>query len=315
MPAPRHSRPLLAALLALLALALLGFAVRWFAGRWQAVMADGARPEVAWQWLGVATLLLFAHATTALFIWRQVLAAVGSALTWREALDSFAPSLLARYVPGKVWASAVRLDLARRAGVRIGASAGAILWETFVALGSAGVVALAGLGLSGDPHAFGWPLVLVGGTVVAWIVAAVLSRHPRGAALLHRVGGTDPVRSPAALAPSVGTSFVGWLLFGAAHLAIARAVAPVGFEAYPLMVGAVALAWAGGYLAVVMPVGLGVRDGLLLLLLAPLLDPPRALLFVALSRLVQLAVDASITLGWLLRQVTRPTAGARPPSA
>lgn len=315
MTAPRVRHPLLTALPTLLALALLGWAAQWFMGRWEAVMAGGARPDVAWGWLVLAALLLVAHATSAMVIWRQVLRAVGSTLSWREAIDSFAPSLLARYVPGKVWANAVRLGLAQRAGVRFGASAGAILWETLVALGSAGVVAYVGLRAQGDDRALRWAAYLVAGIVVAWIATALVSRHPRGAALLHRVGGTDPVRSPGALAPSVGTSFVGWLLFGAAHLAIARAVAPVGLDALPLVAGAVALAWAGGFLAVVMPVGLGVRDGLLLLLLAPLLDPPRALLFVALSRLVQLAVDASITLGWLLRQATRRAAASRPPSA
>lgn len=315
MTAHRARHPFLAALPTLLAVALLGFAARWFIGRWEAVMAGGARPAISWSWLGVAALMLIVHAAASMVMWRQMLRAVGSPLSLRDAIDSFAPSLLARYVPGKVWANAVRLGLARRAGVRLGASAGAILWETLVALGSAGVVALVCLWGSSDRGAVRAAAGLAGGSAVVWVVAAALSRHARGSALLHRLGGDAPVRSPAVLAPAVGTVFVIWTLFAGAHLAIARAVAPVGFDALPLVAGAVALAWAGGYLAVVMPVGLGVRDGLLLLLLAPLLDPPRALLFVALSRLVQLAVDASITLGWLLRQATRRAAASSPPSA
>lgn len=308
---------LLAALPTLLALLLLAVAVRWFSARWDVVLAGGPRPDVTWPWLLVAFGLLVAHAGSAVVIWRLVLRAVGAPLTFREALDSFVPSLLVRYVPGKIWANTIRLALTRRAGVRYGATTGAILWETLVAVGSAGIVALAGLAASAQQNAVRAAAVLVLATLGAWIATGLLVRHPRGAALLHRLGGTDPVRSPVALAPSVATSLVGWALYGTAHLAIVRALAPVGLDAWPLIVGTVALAWAGGYLAIVMPMGLGVRDGILLVLLAPLLDPARALLFVALSRLVQLAVDGSVTVGWIILQSMRPAPsplGAPPPA-
>jgi glycosyltransferase 2 family protein len=315
MPAPRPARPVLAALPTLLAVALLAVAARWFALRWDAVMAGDARPPVAFAWLVPAALLLGLHAASSVILWRSVLRAVGVTLSGREAVDSFVPSLLARYVPGKIWASAVRLELARRAGARLGAGAGAILWETLIALGSAGLVALVGLREAGRPEAVRAAALLAAGAAMVWVATAMLSRHPRGAAVLHRIGGTEPVRAPAALAPAVGAVLMCWALFAFAHLAIVRAVAPVGLESLPLVAGAVTLAWAGGYLAVVMPMGLGVRDGLLLVLLAPLLDPPGALLFVALSRLVQLAVDGGITAGWLLQRSLRRPAGARPPSA
>jgi len=302
-PAPSNRR-LLAALPTLLAVALLAHAARWFAVRWRTVMGDGPAPPIAWGWLAVAVGLLLLHATSAMVIWRQVLAAIGHRLSWREAIDSFAPSLLARYVPGKVWANAVRVGLARRAGVRVGAGAGAVLWETLVALGSGGVVAFVGLRLAGAAHARP-ALGLIVGIIVAWIAAGLLARQARGAALLERFGGVRPVREPMSLSPAIGTSLLGWTLFALAHLAVVRAVAPVGLDALPLVAGAVALAWAGGYLAVVMPLGLGVRDGLLLVLLAPILTAPQALLFVALSRLVQLAVDAAITGGWVIGQVLR----------
>lgn len=314
MPQPRPSRSLIAALPALLTVALVGYAVWVFATQWDRIMTPGARPPIAWGWVLVSLLLLVAHAAISMVLWRQLLGAVGSQLTWRQAIDSFAPSLLARYVPGKVWANGVRLGLARRAGVRLGASAGAMIWETLIALGSAALTAcVASLALGGTAD-LTIPVVLLGAVIAIWGSTALVARHPRGAALLHRFGGTEPVRSPAALAPAVGTAMLGWLVYTAAHVALARSVAPVPIGAYPEIAAGVALAWAGGYLAIIMPVGLGVRDALLLTYLAPLLARPEALLFVALSRLVQLAVDASITLGWLLRQATHRTATAHPPS-
>lgn len=300
-----------------LTVVLLVIAGRWFSARWETAMAGAERPAITWSWLGVAFVALIAHATTACAIWCQLLRAVGAPLTWREAVDSFAPSLLARYVPGKIWAHSVRVALTRRAGVRMGLSTGALLWETLVGLGAAGMIAIAGLGARGDATAFRSAIGLAAGCVAAFAVVAVTARTDRGGALLARVGGTGPARDPSRLLPAFSTSLVGWLVYGVAHLALARALAPLGLTDLPLLLGALALAWAGGYLAVVMPAGLGVRDGILLLLLAPLLDPPRALLFVALSRLVQLAVDASITIGWLLRQSLRSarTPATAPPSA
>lgn len=315
-PRPPKVHPVRAALPSVLAVALLVLAVRWFGARWDAVVGGGPAPAVAWHWLGVAFLLLVMHAGSSLVLWRQLLRAVGSPLTWREATDAFTPFLLARYIPGKIWANTARLVLARRAGVRYGATTGALLWETLIVLGSAGLVALAGLASSAEGNTMRAAVLLVAGTAGAWGVVGVLARHPRGTAILGRLGGTAPVSSPATLAPALGTALVGWCFFGAAHLAVARSVAPVALLDGPLVAGAMALAWAGGYLAIVMPLGLGVRDGILLVLLASLLDPAQALLFVALSRLVQVAVDTVLTAVWFVarsgRRRDRP--GAAPAS-
>lgn len=321
MTPPTETTRLRAALPAVLAVILLAFAWRWFAVRWAGFAGVVERPPILWRWLAASVALLMLHAASALTIWRQLLIAVGARLTWRQAADSFLPSLLARYVPGKIWANAARLALAARAGVALGTSTGAILWETLIALGTASVVAIVGLSqrslaveapfpaddsFSTGDAPFQWAAFLFIGTLVAWGAVALLARSTHGAALLHRFGGTDPVRRPAALVPAVVTSGVGWLIYGAAHLCIALSLSPLNPLSYAVLAGAVALAWAGGYLAVVMPVGLGVRDALLIVLLAPMLDPERALLFVALSRLVQLAVDSAFTLGWLSARWLRP---------
>lgn len=311
-----HRHRVLAALPTLLAVVLLVLAARWFAARWDAVAMQAARPDIAWGWIAVAFALLLAHAATAFTIWRQVLIAVGSPLPWREAADSWAPTLLARYVPGKVWAHAVRLALARRAGVSLTSSTGAILWEILLALGGAGLLALLGFIGRGDGPAFKAAIALLGGAALLWGIAVLVARHPRGSAMLTRIGGTAPARRPKALLPAFITGLVGWTCFGLAHVAVVAAVASVAPADVSVIVRAVALAWAGGFLAFVVPMGLGVREGLLLLLLAPVLDQPHALLFVALSRLVQLSVDALVTVAWLLtRRRTITSAVAAPPSA
>lgn len=309
----------LGALPTLVAILLLAFAIRWFIARWAEIGAEGTRPEVAWRWIAVAAALLVLHAGTAVVIWRQVLAAVGSPLPWRDSVDSWAPSLLARYVPGKVWSHAVRVALARRAGVAFVTTTGAILWEILLAITGAALIAL--LMLVGRDGATRQAAIgLIGGTAAVWGAVVFAGRHPAGSDLLHRLGGAAPARDPRVLLPALWTGMAGWLCFGFAHVAVAAAIVPVVLIDIPLIVRAVALAWAAGFVAFIVPMGLGVRDGVLLALLAPLLDPPRALLFVGLARLVQLSVDAAVTLLWLIARASRRSGSttatpSAPPSA
>ena len=57
-----------------------------------------------------------------------------------------------------------------------------------------------------------------------------------------------------------------------------------------------ALSWLLGFLAPGAPAGLGVREGIMVLMLSPLMPDSEALAFVLLARLVTLAGDAIIYL-------------------
>lgn len=266
----------------LLALVLMAWAGQWYAKRWKAVELSVQSHDIAWGWLLLALALLAAHAVTALAIWRLVLRVSGVRLTWHESVDVFAPTLLARYIPGRIWANAARLALTQRIGVPVRRAGGAMVWEAGVALGTACIIAAVTVGEAVDPQ-----------LKTAILTAAAVATVAFGTTMAAR-------RMPSGLMAALGFAFLGWLLFGLAHLAIARSVVELGFTDLSLMTGAMAVAWSAGYLAIVVPLGLGVRDGILLVLLTPLLDPPSALLFVALARLVQLAADGLLTALWVL---------------
>lgn len=284
MPPPRGHRrwsAIVRAAPTLLALALLAWAGRWFAMRWHEVAGQASGLEVDALWLAVAAVLLMLHAGSALAMWRFALQLSDVRMPWRDAVDVFAPSLLARYVPGRVWANAARLALSRRVGVGVRQAGGAMLWEAILALGTACAVATLTLHGSVEPSLW-WTATVA---TVACVVALAVGLRWRG--------------SPRGVRTATAVALLGWMLFAGAHLALARSVAPVGLDDFPLVAGAMALAWSAGYLAIVVPLGIGVRDGILLVLLAGLLEPAAALLFVALARLVQLGVDLTLTAAWL----------------
>lgn len=264
-----------------LALVLMVLASRWFVERWEAVVATGRMTPIRWGWVLLATALFCAHAASALIIWRRVLLVTRGALPWRVALDVFTPTLLARYVPGRIWANAARLALAKRAGVPYLQTTGALVWEVGIALGTAAIVAALTLRTTVDDRQWlAITSVAVGALLVAVIIGA-LGRLPNG------------------LPGTAASAVVGWALFGAAHLAVARSVSDVGLAQLPVISGAMALAWSAGFLAIVVPLGFGVRDALSLLVLSAVLDPAAGLQFVALARLAQLVADFALTLAWL----------------
>lgn len=291
-----------------LALLLLALAAFWFRQRWREVIGLGPLPPIGWPWVVLGALLLVVHVSTSIRLWMQVVRATGASFTVAEAVDTFMPSLLARYVPGKVWANGARMVLARRAGVTLGSATGAMLWEMAIVLFTGGVFALALLAGSADRRDLLLALILcvvAAGVLATLSVLAAAARRAHGTTLARWLRGAEVVRSPLQLAPAFGTAFVGWILYGVAHVAIILALGDVPAAAWPLVGGAVTIAWAGGFIAIVAPAGLGVRDGLLLVMIGAVLDPVRALLFVAISRLAQFAVDLLLTAGWLGLRLTR----------
>jgi hypothetical protein len=253
-----------------LAIVAASVATAWFLDRWRGEFAGARDVDVAWGWALLGGVFLALHALSSV------------------------------YLPGKVWANGFRMLLARRAGVALGATTGATGWEAILILFTAGVIGLLGASGEGASAARYAALTLLGVTTGIWVALSLLSRWHRGDALLSRFGGVPSLRSPTPLLRAVVIAAAGWCLYGSAHLAFARAVAPVALTDWALVSGAVALAWAGGFIAFVMPVGLGVRDGIQVTLLTPLLGVAPSLAFVAVSRIAQLTTDAVLTAAWAL---------------
>ncbi|GAA1762209.1 lysylphosphatidylglycerol synthase domain-containing protein [Streptomonospora arabica] len=86
-------------------------------------------------------------------------------------------------------------------------------------------------------------------------------------------------------------------------------------RALPTAAGAYALAWTLGVLVVFAPAGLGVRELVLVVGLAPVLDTGSALVVAALSRLIMTAADLLWAGGALLATRSAATARPDPPAA
>jgi glycosyltransferase 2 family protein len=283
--APRRRRWPTAVVLAVVA----GFFVATLAARWNDVISLNWRLRPGLFML--ATVLLALSYGLVACLWGLALGrAAGTGLA--AGARVWFLSNLARYVPGNLWSYVGAVELARREGVARPTTL-AVMALTQVL--SVGVAVAAGLPvLLAERARLGRPALLGAAVVAAGAALAVLFRRRLLALARRRLPGVDPDQ----LTPSAGT--VAWLVAGYAAywavtgLAFAALVAslhPLAAGDVPLVVAAYAAAYAAGFLALLTPAGLGVREGVLVVALAPVLPAGPALVVALVSRVWMMLVE------------------------
>ncbi len=266
-----------------------------------------------WGWLIVAVLLAFAGMTALGLVWRSVLAALGARTRYRDVFVWYQIGNLGKYVPGGIFQVMGRGELATRGGVprsiaynSVALSMGATyLCGALVAAVLLPVVVL----LDRGSIASSWWVFLV-------LPLGLIALHPKVLAKLltmaEKVFGGSPDRQ----IPSWGRSVrlvalhaPGWLINGLAVYATTLTFAPDAPVATILFAGIVS--WVAGFLVIVVPSGLGVREAMFVALTQAALGGPTAATVAIVSRLVFVAGDllgAAIAAGMKAHMHTRAKA-------
>jgi len=231
------------------------------------------RPVHPWA-VAASVALLTAVLAWGVLVWRGVLALLTPTgeppPSFGALLRVWAPSSVARYVPGGVWQFIAAGALAPTAGR--GRLVGGLAVHTAFSLLAAAVVAAA---LA--PHgADAWWLArlvaavsataaLVHPTVLGWLLRTA-RRIPGAGALAWRGRWRDGLRL-------VGLQVLGWLAYGAAFWLLVHGMADAPTALVGRLTGIAVLAFLAGYAAVLAPAGLGARELALTVLLAPAIGP------------------------------------------
>jgi uncharacterized membrane protein YbhN (UPF0104 family) len=254
---------LLAQLLLLAGLVFVGLRVRslWHGGQIELA-------HVEWGALLTAVVLAAAGTAAGAVIWLDILDALG-VRTHRRWAGLFFQAQLGKYIPGSVWQYAGRAAIARAHGIPVrpvGLSLPVEFVASAVAAGS--ITALL----------VGW----WGAGVVAAVVA-VLVAAKRQLRLGHRVPYAT-IRATLMYLPV-------WLMLGGSFWLCARGLVGSPVRDLAIYVGAFALAWLAGLVAIYAPGGLGVREAVLVALLSSRLGAADALVVAAASRLTLILAD------------------------
>lgn len=204
-------------------------------------------------------------------------------------------SQAAKYLPGGIWAFPSRVVAYRMLGVERDASVISLVQEVAALFVGAAAVGVAGLlgGLEASP-----PVRMASMIGVFVCSAAVLiAQHPAIWRLISRFtvkkDGEDEAQPTtrrgfdlAWLPPALLAAGIFWLLVGWGFRILAVAVAPDASRlSFIEAAGIFALAWCAGFVVVVSPSGLGVRESALTALLLPYMPMGTALSLALFARL------------------------------
>ena len=229
--------------------------------------------------------------------WRALLADLGSPLPLAGAMRVFFLGQLGKYLPGSVWPVVAQMELGRDYKVPPRASGAAVVVFLLVLVGTGLVIAVPALPLLGGAafERYWWTvLVLPPALVVA--SPPVLNRLISTALRLARRAPMPRPLSGGGIARAAGWAFASWVAYGGHVWLLAVQLgpgpgAPGGFGLLLAATGAFAAAWTLGFLMVVAPAGAGVREAVLILLLAGALATPQATVIAVVSRLLFTAGD------------------------
>ncbi|PZF79186.1 lysylphosphatidylglycerol synthase domain-containing protein [Jiangella anatolica] len=274
----------------------LAAAVWAIASRWDEV-------RDAWSELPPLTVLAafvvaLGYVVATMASWRAVLADLGSPVPLGPAARMFLLSQLGKYVPGGVWnlvaAAEIGADLRipRRRSVTV--MAVALLVSIVTGLLVAVVAVLAG---PDDVRETYWPVLLALPPLAALLAPPVLNRLVSHVLRLLRRPPLEQPPTAGGIARASAWALVAWLLAGLhLYLLVTALDADATLATAALTTGAYALAWTAGFLVVVVPAGVGVREAVLGVVLAGQLSTGAAVVAVLASRLLLTVADVALGL-------------------
>ena len=258
-----------------LALAIVAGVARYFHGILTHSQFDARRLTVRFELLvPAAGLYLLAHCCWATF-WVRLLHFEGVRVSWALGLRAYFVSQLGKYVPGKAWVILLRVGILRHYG---GHPLPVAVTATYEALCSMAAGSLLGVLLL--PQLGIVPAELSSNVSALFAVAAlpvalgVLNRLAAKVVAKKRGPDARPLPSPSVFLLSQGLvhGALGHCLLGLSlGLTIAAVVpqsAPIT-DTYPADLGATTISYVAGFVALVVPGGLGVREYVLKVALTP----------------------------------------------
>jgi uncharacterized membrane protein/uncharacterized membrane protein YbhN (UPF0104 family) len=285
---------------AVVLLVAFGFLFAALVTQWQALQAYEWRIQPRWVLLALAGLSLGWLAQVGL--WRCLLQALGATISLGQTIRVWFLSNVSRYIPGSVWQFLSMTEMAADAGVSRVSTLTSILLHQVISLAAGLALAAPYLAWAGE---VGWMARL---RPLLWAVPlGLLLLHPRileralnwGLARFHRPPLQISLAWRQIWALLLGHALA-WVVIGASFAALVQALTPVSWSQVPVLIAVFAASYVIGFLSLITPSGLGVREGVMVLLLAPAFSTGVAAVVAIVSRLWMVAAEvigAGLVLG------------------
>ena len=220
----------------------------------------------------------------------------------------FQLSQLGRYLPGKIGQFVVMFSLSKKFGIQ---KKGAVLATCFQLAFQCGVGCLIGFlvlrntdiapilhDLLAKLQISGKTALLIGSIAIPILGASIIFFYRRRIREIFADLMQQDFRAvflTSGILRLISGYLLLWGLLGTAFFFFIKSLAPVPASQLLAVTGTYAVAWSIGILSVITPGGLGVREGILSLLLTSVLPPATATLIALLSRLWTISAELVMT--------------------
>jgi hypothetical protein len=298
---------------ALVGLSIVVFAVRALVRNWDQLRSQPLEWQLRPGWLVLSLVLIWLMYALLILGWRSLLSGWGQRLDGWSAARIWILSSLGKYIPGKVWAVAGMALLSQRAGVAAWAATGSAVVMQVLAIGTGAAVA----GLAGDhileaaqPGARAILVLLIAGALlsVGLLLWPPFLRRLLRLAAPQAVGERQP--SGRGIVVGIATNIVAWLGYGLALWLLGRGLLPMSGLGLRLAIAVFTASYLAGFLALFAPGGIGVREGLFILMLQGPLGVGAATSLALASRLLLTVAELGAAVPFLVfrrRQVRVPS--------
>jgi len=242
--------------------------------------------DVRWPLMGLGFLAMCAAYGVMLLVWLRLSRTLGLTAPAALAARAWLVSQLGKYVPGKVTLLLVRLDIYRgHSGRKVSV---ATLVEYIVSLAASCVLILLAVALASQdlPAYVRWGAAA--GGVAAFLVLwpPLLRRWANRILCLLQREPLSQFPAYGALLRYVGAYLIVGLLYGLSLYAVLASLAPVQTGNFLILTGIYEAAGLVGIAAVFAPGGIGVREGVLMLVLPLFVARPAAIVGVLIMRMI-----------------------------
>ncbi|MEP6589716.1 MAG: lysylphosphatidylglycerol synthase domain-containing protein [Gemmatimonadota bacterium] len=249
---------------------ILYFLIVKFRQNWAELTTQKVHWHLRWEFIAASLLVTWCMYGFLIVGWRSILHGWRQWLRIVDAARIWCLASLGKYIPGKVWSIAGMAVMAQREGVSGAAATGSAIIMQLVSIATGTIItfALIGTRLLDEqmPGASIAAIVLAAVALVCVLALTSPSLTRRIGFVVGRPDAVQPVE-PESLAAALFTNFLAWAGYGLAlQLLLLGTLEGVTLD-WATATGAFAASYLVGYLALIVPGGVGVREGILILLL------------------------------------------------
>jgi uncharacterized membrane protein YbhN (UPF0104 family) len=265
--------------------------VMWYVGQqgWKLWTTPHDPVRIDFVWLVPAAIFYLLGWLPSVWFWRAMLGGFGPKPSWPAVIRAYYIGHLGKYVPGKAMVLVIRAALLRESGCPAGVSAVTAMYETLATMGAGAAIAVALSPLATSPtlwqtlptwlQPLGQQLVLMPALVltVTLVSLPVIAKLFTVIAAKMTPKGDTPLSPMTAAATRIGIPVktllkglavvsVGWCLFALSLGCVLRALGATTtlVAGFPVWLAASTLSTVGGFVILIAPGGLGVREFLLM---------------------------------------------------